>query len=729
MHDATHDPEPGSPTDPPAGPGPAEVPRPAESGPAGSHQAPPAAPPGWQGTAGPPPVSPPPGWQGAPRQSTTEGFFASIRRTGMVRTDQRWVGGVAGGVARRLGVDPALVRCVWVVVTLLTGLGLIVYGLGWALMPDERDGRVHLEQALTGDVDAGLAGAIAAFIAGIALLDTSLIPHWPLVLWDSSGLIAAFWAVLWTGVILCLVLWLVRRSRRARSGRHGAGPGMPPPGTTTGVPASTPPPAGWQHAAWAEGAMAAGARGAQGAAPATDPAAPPAEGPPAADAGVPVGAGTTPRASAQPGWAPPARPAPYTASQPVPVVAPRPAPPRPRVPGPGRALGLVVGGLIFLTIAGLGLADRLSLMHPAVTAFLYVAGITALLGLGVIISGLRGRRGGWMTGAGWLAASVCLPLIAVGSFLPPGDMPTSLRVGSTTLTWQDISAELAEAPADPDAVVDLKDYAAGDITLDLSDMPAQALGTDRTVRLQVGAGTVTVLVGPDQPVVVDASVGAGQITTAVTQGWILDGTPVEDEGGVMSWNDGTTVDGEEVIRYDTSVDGTNTTARLVSPAAQDATGALTVSAEVGTGMVTVSSLQGVVTWEGNADETVWIVEGWTSASGRWSEAVEGIAAPGMTHSVISDDRVEQCLERAWAQEDADPEDNHGLSLSTEERARYDECVNEVLASGRGVSAPAASANPTATAPSAEPSPAPSGTPTPAATASNSPATASPTATS
>ena len=139
------------------------------------------------GPSSPPPDGHPTGGAGwdypPPRRGPAAGLFDSIRRSGMMRTEQRWIGGVAGGVARRLGVDVTIVRCVWIVLSVFTGAGAILYGLGWALLPEESDGRIHLEQALNGDVSAGLAGAIVALIAGLASAGHGLVPGWFLGKW------------------------------------------------------------------------------------------------------------------------------------------------------------------------------------------------------------------------------------------------------------------------------------------------------------------------------------------------------------------------------------------------------------------------------------------------------------------------------------------------------------------------------------------------------------------
>ena len=45
--------------------------------------------------------------------------------------------GVCGGFADYLGLDPLLVRVLWVVITLSFGLGLLAYILLWLLAPEE----------------------------------------------------------------------------------------------------------------------------------------------------------------------------------------------------------------------------------------------------------------------------------------------------------------------------------------------------------------------------------------------------------------------------------------------------------------------------------------------------------------------------------------------------------------------------------------------------------------
>jgi phage shock protein C len=45
------------------------------------------------------------------------------------------IAGVCGGLAEYLGIDPTLVRLVWVLVVLLAGTGILIYLIMWVVVP------------------------------------------------------------------------------------------------------------------------------------------------------------------------------------------------------------------------------------------------------------------------------------------------------------------------------------------------------------------------------------------------------------------------------------------------------------------------------------------------------------------------------------------------------------------------------------------------------------------
>jgi phage shock protein C len=56
--------------------------------------------------------------------------------------NERMLGGVCAGLGEYLDVDPAVIRLIWVVITILSiGTGIIVYILAWIIIPEENTGR------------------------------------------------------------------------------------------------------------------------------------------------------------------------------------------------------------------------------------------------------------------------------------------------------------------------------------------------------------------------------------------------------------------------------------------------------------------------------------------------------------------------------------------------------------------------------------------------------------
>src|SRR4051795_4370714 len=51
------------------------------------------------------------------------------------------LGGVCAGLGQRLGVDPIVLRVVFIAASAAGGLGLVAYALAWALLPAEGDAR------------------------------------------------------------------------------------------------------------------------------------------------------------------------------------------------------------------------------------------------------------------------------------------------------------------------------------------------------------------------------------------------------------------------------------------------------------------------------------------------------------------------------------------------------------------------------------------------------------
>ena len=51
------------------------------------------------------------------------------------RSNNKMIGGVCAGIAAYLGLDPTIVRIVWVLMLFFAGFGILLYLILWIIMP------------------------------------------------------------------------------------------------------------------------------------------------------------------------------------------------------------------------------------------------------------------------------------------------------------------------------------------------------------------------------------------------------------------------------------------------------------------------------------------------------------------------------------------------------------------------------------------------------------------
>lgn len=454
---------------------------------------------GPQGPYGPYPQPQPPRPQG------DRGFFDSIRAAGIARTDDRWVAGVCGGVARRFGLDPLLVRGLFAVSVLVVGLGLVAYGVAWALLPEERDGRIHLQEAIAGRFDVALVGAIAMVVVGLGR-GGGVSPFWfwdgrPSWLGDVFGWVGG---LLWIAFLVVVVVAVVTAVQN-RKGGVPAPTDAPAPGAAADAPRAGDAGAAGGSAAAAQAGWSVSTASSAPAAPA-GPTVPTVPARPAPTPYGPYGpypapgsthpSGPTGAPAGQPWGTPgPARPVPPPA--PVRVAAPPapPRPPRPRPSGPGAATVGVVVSLTILALAALLLAERADRFDGPVLLTTIGVGVV-LAGLGIIVSGLRGRT------SGSLGALAVLGVLAAG---PVGVATHSGWTPEGVHRWEASSVTLTTRTDAANGV----NLGLGDATVDLSQVPLDASTLD--VPVSIGAGNLTVVLPADAAVSANVRMGAGEV--------------------------------------------------------------------------------------------------------------------------------------------------------------------------------------------------------------------------
>jgi phage shock protein PspC (stress-responsive transcriptional regulator) len=423
------------------------------------------------------PLFPPPAY-GAPaysapgygRAAQPLNFFDWIRSHGVHRGRDRWIGGVSSGIAERMGIDPLIVRGIFIVLTLFAGIGVLLYGLGWALLP-EPDGRIHTQEAGAGRWSTGMTGALITSIVGLTGMGGGF---WG---WGHDGF-GFFWALFWIGGVIYLIYFLTQRNKnRAGATVNGTTGGRAAYGYATPGNAPANAAAGSAASPFPASSFAAGSH-----APAQ-----PYTVPPTPDA-IPSYGVNEPYGSPAPysGGLPPRRPVPVPS--PVPASKPRPS-------GPGAPAVAITAGLALLaggTLKALDAGNLIDLGDSA-NAVVWAAG-AAVLGLGILLAGMRGRTSGVL---GFFAV-VALIVGGIFSAVPNGD-----RFRFQNADWNPVTIEQARQGFQ---------ITGGRGTVDLTGLNLNPpLGTDVVIPLDATASNVTVIIPRTVPVDVRADMTLGNL--------------------------------------------------------------------------------------------------------------------------------------------------------------------------------------------------------------------------
>ena len=431
-------------------------------------------------------------------------FFESMRGSGWYRAQPRVIGGVCSGVAARTGWDMSLVRVLTVLAAFFIPFVPLAYALGWLLLPEAQDGRIHLEEALEGRFDIAVVGGI---VLGLFSL-SSLIPSVGLIFGGAGIGFGSFFALAIIGGLIGLVYLVVAS---ASSSNKRRGPGAP---GQYGTPRYGTPQYGGQQGASPAGDSApfgGTTPSASGAGPAS-----PGQASPEHPAGYPFYGvpADSPSASGAPGAQAGPRPAAARPSQPHPGWRPPAGPPKPRqwTPRPAPThrprtvsarANLAITGLLVLVaaavFAGIYMVDKgpaipfitAATQSQTIARIIVIGGGVCLIivGFSLAIAALRDRSAGWLTTLSILGLILALPTAAIGTEATHNAITT---IGSTiqnpasdkTVDWT-VSSVQGSSPL-------------GTVTLDLSGAPA---GTTKSITVSWQAWqNLTIKVAEGQPV-------------------------------------------------------------------------------------------------------------------------------------------------------------------------------------------------------------------------------------
>ena len=367
--------------------------------------------------------------------------------------------GVAAGLGERFGLDPWWFRGGFIALTLFGGLGVVLYIIGWLLMPDEGESR-SIAARWMGRLDSSDGATVAgAVLIGVAVIILAGSLHF-----FSGQLIFA--AVLFVVGVLLFRGDLRPGSttkREARvDGNRGEGSGEESVDAVAGLGNGVEPESNDERSEDEMSDMSPSIA-------------------PTATSATPISGEV---GGSDAGAIPPPDPGLVTPSVPAP-------PPRPR-----SILGALTMAALLIALGGLALADLAGWLYPE--AWHYLATALGVVGIGLLVGTLFGR-------ARWL--------IVVGLLLMPFLLVTA-TAAAVLPSWS-FGSEFGDRVFHPVAVVELPpsyELAAGSMLVDLTDLDLTELDDmSRPLEVAVGAGDVIVRL-PDAMVgTVEARAGLGRI--------------------------------------------------------------------------------------------------------------------------------------------------------------------------------------------------------------------------
>ncbi|HEY0870348.1 MAG TPA: PspC domain-containing protein [Acidothermaceae bacterium] len=364
--------------------------------------------------------------------------------------DDRMIGGVCGGLGRYAGIDPIIFRIVLAALAVFGGVGLLLYALGWLLIPEEGSDVSELHRLLRGHGSPLpiIAAIVIGFLGLLAFVD--VVNHRP----------AGQFALL---LIVLAVVAVIALTRRA---------GNEPPTASATPPTSTPPmytpPPTPQYAA------------AQSAAPQYSP--PPQSAPFAAPPQ------SAPFAAPPHYTAPLGPPAGFSPSRPMYTPPPGYVPPPPKPPRPPSILGPLA---ISVGIVVIGVLFALDASHTIeISAQTIFAASLLTVGLALVVGTWIGR------GRVLIAFGVVLTIaLALAAAI---DVPLRGGIGSRDST----PTSIAEIPS-------AYHLGIGRQSIDLTGL--QLAGKTVHVTAEVGIGRLWVNVPANVKVVVRGRAGTGSV--------------------------------------------------------------------------------------------------------------------------------------------------------------------------------------------------------------------------
>ncbi|WP_124054005.1 PspC domain-containing protein [Arcanobacterium ihumii] len=311
-------------------------------------------------------------------------FFNSIRDYSLRRTHDGVIGGVCAGIGHRWGISPILFRILFVIGIFFGGLSFLVYGLLWLFIPSYPENEISVEQTLRGAPQTSTF--VATVFTLIGLLGLSSLTGFV------KAIMASMFFVILPLAFLAFLVWMIVVTLSKRKNQN--------PQNVDSI--------------YTPGAFT-NAHGAQ----------------PETDSGSNMGAGMAYDAqnSQQPSFYEPSysstSASAHGAPNPIYGASVPPVPPTTAYPPPHNVTKpkapAVSTNFVATTVVISLVAAAITLLIGRATMGSIVASIGAafaVIGVGILIAGIRGLRATWLTALTWLLAPFAIAALTFGFVVP-----------------------------------------------------------------------------------------------------------------------------------------------------------------------------------------------------------------------------------------------------------------------------------------------------------------------
>jgi phage shock protein C len=142
----------------------------------------------------------------------------------------RMIGGVCGGLAEYFALDPTLVRVLWLIFTVFTGIGIPVYFICLIIVPNNPDHKAIPQAHSIKSENIALIIGITLVVVGVSLFYDHTFPHFWSFGFPGIGYWPFQWRYIWPVLLILFGFWYIFHNLQKEKNDTNSNPSQPAKG-------------------------------------------------------------------------------------------------------------------------------------------------------------------------------------------------------------------------------------------------------------------------------------------------------------------------------------------------------------------------------------------------------------------------------------------------------------------------------------------------------------------